>query len=60
MSKTVSSYFDWELNFRRKSQLSHISEIETKRIRDKEDVNSLGISDNNYKDFMKKWKEKNL
>ena len=59
MSKAVS-YFDWELNFRKKSQLSHISETETKRIKNKEEINSLGISDNNYKDFMKKWKEENL
>lgn len=59
MSKAVS-YFDWELNFRKNSQLVHNSEIETKKIINKEEVNSLGISDNKYKDFMKKWKEKNL
>ena len=59
MSKAVS-YFDWELNFRKKSQSSQISEFETKRVIDKEKVNSLGIPDNNYKDFMKKWKEKNF
>jgi hypothetical protein len=59
MSKAVS-YFDWELNFRKKSQLGHNSDIETKSIIKKEEVNSLGIADNNYKDFMKKWKAKNF
>lgn len=59
MSK-IASYYDWNLQFRKKTQLSHISQNETKRIINKEDVNSLGISDKNYKDFMKKWKENNL
>jgi len=59
MSK-VASYFDWELDFRKKSQLNHNSEIKTKRMINKEAVNSLGIAENMYKDFMKKWKEKNL
>ena len=59
MSKAVS-YFDWELNFRKKSQLGHNSENETKRIINKEDINSLGISDNEFKDFMRKWKLKNF
>jgi len=56
MSKAVS-YYDWELQFRRKTRSSV---TETKRITKENIVNSLGISDNNYKDFMKKWKEKNL
>ena len=56
MSK-VASYYDWELQFRKKTKPSV---IETKRITNEEMVNSLGIPDYSYKDFMKKWKEKNL
>lgn len=51
MSKAVS-FYDWELSFKMKSE----SEKKMK----KENFNSLGISDNNFKDFMKKWKDKNL
>ncbi|MFX1338344.1 MAG: hypothetical protein ACFFDK_07030 [Promethearchaeota archaeon] len=59
MSKALS-YFDWELDFRKKSQLNHNSEIKIMRITNKKEVNSLGIDENIYKNFMKKWKEKNL
>ena len=51
MSKAVS-YYDWELNFRKKV-LNHKSN-------NKKDINSLGIPDNKFKDFMRKWKKKNL
>lgn len=47
MSKAVS-YFDWSLSLKHKSES------------DKEIFNSLGMSDNNFKDFIKKWKDKNL
>ena len=60
MSKAVSSYFDWESKFRKTSNLKH----NTKAINDsdlsKDNLNSLGVSDKSFKDFMKKWKEKNL
>ena len=59
MSKAIS-YFDWEMNFRKKALKSLNSENETMRITYKENVNSLGISDNEFKDFMKKWKNENL
>jgi len=59
MSKAIS-YFDWEMNFRKKALKSHNSENETQRMRSKEDINSLGFSDNEFKDFMKKWKNENL
>ncbi|MBA7550380.1 hypothetical protein ES705_42892 [subsurface metagenome] len=53
MSKAVS-YYDWKLSFQRK--------IDTKEdeLNDNKPVNTLGISENNFKDFIKNWKEKNL
>ncbi len=51
MSKAVS-YYDWELSFKSKSEKEQIIQ--------KDDINTLGISDNRFKDFMKKWKERNL
>jgi len=54
MSKAVVSYYDWKLSFQRK--------IDTKEdeLNVNKPVNTLGIPDINFKDFMKKWKEKNL
>ncbi len=51
MSKAIS-YYDWELSFKKKSE-------EEKNLKEK-DINSLGISDYNFKDFIKKWKETNI
>ena len=51
MSKAVSSY-DWELSFKNKSEKDQTNL--------KDDINSLGITDNSFKDFMKKWKKMNL
>ncbi|MFX1502381.1 MAG: hypothetical protein ACFFDH_15580 [Promethearchaeota archaeon] len=51
MSKAVS-YYDWELSFKDKSDSN-------KDIK-KDNFNSLGMSDNNFKDFIKEWKGKNL
>jgi len=56
MQVKTSSYLDWELSFRGLKP-NVINEIYTFR---KEKVNSLGISDTKFKDFMKAWKEKNL
>ncbi|MHA2009095.1 MAG: hypothetical protein ACXABO_16830 [Promethearchaeota archaeon] len=52
MSKTVS-YYDWEQSFRKPSELE-------KKPYEKKKVNSLGISEVYFKDFMKKWKNKNI
>ncbi len=46
MSKAVS-YYDWQLTFKDNNLNDAF-------------FNSLGISDNNFKEFMKKWKEKNF
>jgi hypothetical protein len=50
MSKAVS-YYDWELSFKSKTEADQDH---------KEKINSLGLSDNNFKSFMKKWKKINL
>jgi len=54
--KKASSYFDWELKFKKTSNFKH----NTNSNLNKYNKNSLGISDKSFKDFMKKWKEKNL
>ncbi len=51
MSKAVS-YYDWELSFKHKNKPSEDSE--------NDNFNKIGLSNNNFKDFLKKWKEKNL
>ena len=59
MSKAIS-YYDWELNFRKKATLNPESNNKKETMKIKEKTNSLGIADNTFNDFMKKWKEKNL
>jgi hypothetical protein len=51
MSKAIS-FYDWSLSLKHKS--------ENDQTLQREDINSLGITDNNFKDFIKKWKERNL
>jgi len=55
MSKSVS-YYDWELSFKKKADPAPIDRSVVKRA----SMNSLGIPDNDYKEFMKKWKKNNL
>lgn len=51
MTKSIS-YYDWELSFKKKKDDDEpIEEIK---------VNSLGVDENTFKEFMKKWKENNL
>jgi hypothetical protein len=56
MSKAVSShsvsFYDWELSFKKKPSTS-------KKISN-DKMNKLGINDNVFKNFVNKWKEKNL
>ncbi len=56
MSKAASSnslsYYDWELTFKKKSKNSLDNEDKT--------VNSLGISDESFKDYLANWKKRNL
>ena len=51
MSKAVS-YYDWQQSFRDKTM--------SDKILNQDNTNSLGISENNFKDFIKKWEKKNL
>ncbi len=51
MSKAIS-YYDWKQSFRNNTELEKQSE--------KEDINSLGVSETFFKDFLKKWKNKNF
>ena len=55
MSKAATpyslSYYDWELTFKRKDK---------NQLPNEEKVNTLGISNDKFKDFIKVWKEKNL
>ena len=48
------SYFDWELDFRKKGFSKKPMKIEL------ENINSLGIPESEYKNFLKEWKRKNL
>lgn len=59
MSKAIS-YYDWELNFRKKAVLNPNSKNITRKKINQENINSLGLSDNAFKDFMMEWKEKNF
>ncbi|MFX0042264.1 MAG: hypothetical protein ACFE8L_05075 [Candidatus Hodarchaeota archaeon] len=56
MSKAVSSksisFYDWELTFKKRTKNN--LNIENK------EINSLGLSDESFKDFMTEWKKKNL
>ena len=63
MSKALtklSSYFDWELKFRKNSDLKHKTNSINNLNLNEYNFNSLGISNKSFKDFMKKWKDKNL
>jgi hypothetical protein len=50
MSKAIS-YYDWRLSFKRK-----VIPYE----KDISNCNTLGIDEDNFKEFLSNWKEKNL
>ena len=56
MQVKTSSFLDWELSFRGIKP----NVIDKKYTYKKESVNSLGITDRKFKNFMETWKEKNL
>ncbi|MFX1256388.1 MAG: hypothetical protein ACFFAN_00870 [Promethearchaeota archaeon] len=45
-----TSYYDWELMLRKKNKISNIQQ----------NRNSLGITNEEFKKFLKNWKIKNL
>jgi hypothetical protein len=51
MSKALS-YYDWKQSFKNNTVFEEQS--------DKEKINSLGVSDTYFKDFLQKWKDKNF
>jgi len=55
MSKSVS-YYDWELSFKKKADHTP----NNPRLIKKPSLNSIGIPVDNFKEFMKKWKQENL
>lgn len=54
MSKAVS-YYDWELSLRKKPLT--ISKLKVEK---PNHTNSIGLSEEEFKNFMNKWKRKNL
>ncbi len=63
MSKSSSnSYFDWELNFRKKTLKKQDKKFDSENSCSPalEKLNSLGMPESEFKKFMKEWKEKNL
>lgn len=54
MSSKAVSYYDWSLGFKRSSGNEISRAIPLKS------VNSLGMSDDDFKGFIEKWKSKNL
>jgi len=54
MSKAEISYLDWELSFRREKKEEDKSQSE------KENITSLGIPEDQFKNYLRKWKNENL
>lgn len=54
MSSKVASYYDWSLGFKRSTN-NEISKVSTLK-----SVNTLGLSDDDFKGFLKQWKSQNL
>ena len=55
MSKP-DSYFDWQLTFRNNTDQFNKENSNKISSHNKLNINSLGISDKVFKDFMRKWK----
>ena len=56
----TDSYLDWELSFRKKGDQPRSSYSKKTNSYLHKEVNSLGISKNEFKKFMENWKTKNL
>jgi len=56
MSSKVVSYFDWSLGFRSNSTENTLKIKNTK----KTNLNSIGMSDDDFKQHLKKWKNRNF
>ncbi|TFG00303.1 MAG: hypothetical protein EU541_02670 [Promethearchaeota archaeon] len=63
MSKAASSFYDWELSIRGTERAnSKKKNQEDKKIQNEEksEKNSLGISKEEFQNYLKEWKKKNL
>ncbi|TXT59704.1 MAG: hypothetical protein BAJALOKI2v1_180032 [Promethearchaeota archaeon] len=56
MSKSITSYFDWELSHRKKSHEFKNSSDQKKE----KEINSLGIPQDTFKNYLERWKKENL
>ncbi len=54
MSKSMQSFYDWELGFKKKGH--SVSEP----IKKEEETTTIGIPKNTFKSFLSEWKKKNL
>jgi len=56
MSSEGLSYFDWSLGFR-----SNATENNLKiKIKKKSNLNSIGMTNDDFKQYLEKWKNRNL
>ena len=56
MSSKAVSYFDWSLGFKSNNTENTLKFKGTK----KSNLNSIGMSDDDFKRYIKKWKNSNL
>lgn len=56
MSSKVVSYYDWSLGFKGNKSDSNSKITITK----KNSLNSIGIIEDDFKDYLRKWKNRNL
>ena len=56
MSSKVVSYFDWSLGFKSNSTDNTLKF----KIAKKSNLNSIGMSDDDFKLYLKKWKNRNF
>jgi hypothetical protein len=57
MSSEVVSFYDWEHQFKAKNS---IEKEEIKTARRRSNLNSIGMTDADFRRHVKKWKNKNL
>ena len=56
MSSKIVSYFDWEMGFKSNSNENTLKIKNTK----KTNLNAIGMSDDDFKQHLKKWKNRNF
>ena len=56
MSSKIVSYFDWSLGFKSNSTDNTLKFKSTK----KTNLNSIGITNDDFKQYIKKWKNRNF